>query len=159
MTDESFMARAIAISRTALDIPGAAPFGAVVVRDGIIVGEGLNHAAARFDPSSHGEVEAVRDACRTLQTLDLSGCDLYTSCEPCALCVATMRIAGIRTLFYAASLDQAGPSIAGALKPTIDTLDVRSEAGLPVHARKTPARQLMAAEAVDVLERWAAAAV
>ena len=158
MTDDDFMARAIAISRRALDTPGAAPFGAVVVREGTIFGEGLNHALANFDPSSHGEVEAVRDACRNLKTLDLSGCDLYTSCEPCAMCVATMRMAGIRTLYYAASLKQAGPPIATAMKPTIDTDDLRSECGLPVHDRKMPAKQLMAAEAVEVLERWAAAA-
>jgi tRNA(Arg) A34 adenosine deaminase TadA len=158
MNDESFMNRAIEISRTALGIAGAAPFGAVVVRDGIIVGEGLNHAAARFDPSSHGEVEAVKDACRNLQTLDLSGCDLYTSCEPCAMCVATMRIAGIRTLIYAASLAEAAPAIATAMKPTIDTEDLRSEAGLPVEARRMPSRQICADDAVEVLRAWAAAA-
>ena len=117
MSDADFMTRAIAISRHSLDIPGAAPFGAVVVRDGIVVGEGLNHAAARFDPTSHGEVEAVKDACAKLKTLDLSGCDLYTSCEPCAMCVATMRIAGIRTLYYAASLVEAGPAIAARMTP------------------------------------------
>ncbi len=151
MSDESFMARAIELSKTALDIPGAAPFGAVGVHDGVIVGQGLNHAVGRFDPSSHGEVEAVKDACRNLKTLDLSGCDLYTSCEPCAMCVATMRIAGIKTLFYAASLVQAGPAIAGAMKPAIDVDDLRSEAGLPVEARK-----MMAPAAIDVLEQWAA---
>ena len=158
MTHETFMSRAIALSRQALDIPGAAPFGAVVVRDGTIVGEGLNHAAALFDPSSHGEVEAVKDACRKLQTLDLSGCDLYTSCEPCSMCVATMRIVGIRTLYYAASLAQAGPAIATAMTPTIDTDDLRSECGKPVHQRAMPAEQMMDADAVTVLRAWAAKA-
>lgn len=156
MTSDDFMARAITISRRALEQPGTAPFGAVIVRDDRIVGEGLNRAAASFDPSSHGEVEAVRDACRNLRTLDLSGCDLYTSCEPCAMCVATMRIAGIRTLYYAASLQQAGAPIATAMRPTLDTDDLRAECGLPVHERKMHAVQMMAAEAVDVLERWAA---
>lgn len=159
MSDADFMTRAIAISRDSLGIPGAAPFGAVVVRDGRIVGEGLNHAAARFDPTSHGEVEAVKDACAKLETLDLSGCDLYTSCEPCAMCVATMRIAGIRTLYYAASLAQAGPAIAARMTPTIDTADLRSECGLPVHERKMPAVQIMPDEAVEVLRSWAAAGV
>lgn len=156
MIHEDFMARAIAISRRALEEPGTAPFGAVIVREGTIVGEGLNHAAASFDPSSHGEVEAIKDACRNLKTLDLSGCDLYTSCEPCSMCVATMRIAGIRTLYYAASLRQAGPPIAAAMKPPIDTDDLRAECGRPVHERKMPAAQMMAAEAVAVLELWAA---
>lgn len=155
MTQDEFMARAIAISRRALDTPGTAPFGAVVVRDDAIVGEGLNHALGHFDPSSHGEVEAIKDACRNLRTLDLSDCDLYTSCEPCAMCVATMRIAGIRKLYYAASLADAGPPIAAAMRPTIDTEDLRAECGQPVEARKMPAEQLQAAAAVDVLRRWA----
>ena len=158
MGDEGFMERAIEISRTALDKPGAAPFGAVVVRDGVIVGEGLNHAAGRFDPTSHGEVEAVKDACRRLGTLVLSDCDLYTSCEPCAMCVATMRIAGIRTLVYAASLAQAAPAIARAMTPTIDTDDLRSEAGLPVDKRKMRSSQMMAEQAIAILNEWAAAA-
>ena len=90
MTDKDFMEHAIGLSRRALEESGAEPFGAVVVKDGAIVGEGLNRAAFLFDPTSHGEVEAIRDACRKLRCTDLSGCDLYTSCEPCALCVAAI---------------------------------------------------------------------
>jgi len=85
MYDEKFMRRAIELAATALNIPGARPYGAVVVKDGRIVGEGLNEAAKKFDPTSHGEVEAVRDACRNLKTTDLTGCELYTSCEPCSV--------------------------------------------------------------------------
>ena len=90
MYDEKFMRRAIELSAQAIDTPGARPYGAVVVKDGKIVGEGLNQSAKNFDPTSHGEVEAIRDACRNLKTTDLSGTDLYTSCEPCSVCVATM---------------------------------------------------------------------
>ena len=71
MYDEKFMRRAIELSAQALDEPGARPYGAVVVRDGKIVGEGLNQSAKNFDPTSHGEVEAIRDACRNLKTTDL----------------------------------------------------------------------------------------
>ena len=156
MSQSSFMMRAIELSRQSLSQPGTAPFGAVIVKDDVIVGEGLNHSGAHFDPTSHGEVEAIRDACANLRTLDLTGCDLYTSCEPCALCVAAMRIAGIRKLYYAASLKQAGAAIAGALRPVIDVDDLRSEAGLPVHGRKMPAEQLSDAAAMSVLESWAA---
>jgi hypothetical protein len=74
------------------------------------------------------------------------------------MCVATMRIAGIRTLIYAASLAEAAPAIATAMKPTIDTEDLRSEAGLPVEARRMPSRQICADDAVEVLRAWAAAA-
>ena len=107
MYEEAFMRRAIAISATALTTPGTEPFGAVVVRDGRIVGEGINRSLMNLDPTSHGETEAIRDACRNLGSVDLSGCDLYTSCEPCALCVAAMTIAGIARLYYAASMQDA----------------------------------------------------
>jgi tRNA(Arg) A34 adenosine deaminase TadA len=100
--------RAIELSAHALDAPGARPYGAVVVMDGKVVGEGLNQSAKNFDPTSHGEVEAIRDACRNLKTTDLSGADLYTSCEPCSVCVATMLMAGISRMYYGGSLEQSG---------------------------------------------------
>src|SRR2546423_14621748 len=106
MYDENFMRRAIELSAQALEMPGARPYGAVVVKDGQISGEGLNPSAKNFDPTSHGEVEAVRDACRNLKTTDLSGAELYTSCEPCSVCVSTMIMAGIGRVYYGASLEQ-----------------------------------------------------
>ena len=160
MYQDEFMQRAIALSAQALETPGTEPFGAVVVRDNAVVGEGFNHSVAHFDPTSHGEVEAIRDACRKLKTVDLSGCDLYTSCEPCALCVAAMRIAGIRKLYYAASLAQSGEAFEGvpvAARHPIDVDQLRAEAGAPLHARSMPSEQKMDREAVTVLEAWAAA--
>ncbi|MGQ9367894.1 nucleoside deaminase [Azospirillum sp. ST 5-10] len=159
MYEERFMHRAIALSREALSVPGTEPFGAVVVKDGAIVGEGLNHSAAHRDPTSHGEVEAIRDACRRLDTVDLAGCELYTSCEPCAMCVATMAIAGISKLYYAAAMDDAGAAFAGltpAERHPIDTDRLRAECAAEVHARTLPAEQALAADAVAVLRDWAA---
>ena len=72
----------------------------IVVKDGQIVGEGLNRSTGNFDPTSHGEVEAIRDACRNLKTLQLTDCDLYTSAEPCSMCVSTMLVAGIARMYY-----------------------------------------------------------
>lgn len=157
--DQSFMQRAIELSRLALEEPGTEPFGAVVVKDGRIVGEGLNRSAARLDPTSHGETEAIRDACRTLGSTDLSGCDLYTSCEPCAMCVAAMHIAGIRRLFYAASLDQSGRAldpVSPAVRPKLDVVALRAQVGLPVEERRMPSTQMMDADAVAILDAWAA---
>ena len=94
MYEERFMRRAIELSKSALTTPGTKPFGGVVVKDGEIVGEGLNHSLEHFDPTSHGEVEAIRDACRRLRTLDLTGAHMYASTEPCALCVAAMVLTG-----------------------------------------------------------------
>jgi len=159
MYEEKFMQRAIALSAQALDTPGTEPFGAVIVRDGAVVGEGFNHSVAHFDPTSHGEVEAIRDACRNLKTVDLGGCELYTSCEPCALCVAAMRIAGIRKLYYAASLAQSGAAFEGVpveARHPIDVDELRAEAGAPLEARTMPSEQKMDREAVAVLEAWAA---
>ena len=155
---ETFMRRAIELSKEALTRPGTEPFGAVVVKGGAIVGEGLNHSRAHFDPTSHGEVEAIRDACRRLECVDLSACDLYTSCEPCAMCVATMEIAGIAKLYYAASMQQSRLAFAGLAteqRRPIDTERVRSEAGAPVSARLMPSEQHMDREAVGILETWA----
>lgn len=158
MYEPSFMARAIALSQQALTTPGTEPFGAVVVKNGCLLGEGFNHSRAHFDPTSHGEVEAIRDACRRLETVDLSGCELYTSCEPCALCVAAMHIAGIERMYYAASLAQSGEAIAGLTpeqRHPIDCDALRAEAGNPIERRRMPAEQKMAPEAIAVLKAWA----
>ena len=160
MFEAKFMERAIALSREALARPGTEPFGAVVVRGGAIVGEGLNHSLAHLDPTSHGEVEAIRDACRRLECVDLSDCELYSSCEPCAMCVATMEIAGVAALYYAASMEQAGAAFAGltrAERHPIDPDALRRAAGAPVEARAMPARQAMDGEAVAILAAWATA--
>jgi tRNA(Arg) A34 adenosine deaminase TadA len=156
--EEAFMQRAIALSQQALSTPGTEPFGAVIVKNGHIVGEGINHSLAHFDPTSHGEVEAIRDACKRLRTLDLTGCELYTSCEPCALCVAAMNIAGICRMYYAASLEQSGDAFA-ELKPEhrrpIDVEVLRAQAGATVERRTMLAEQKLPRPAVAVLKAWA----
>jgi len=158
MYNEKFMDRALALSARALTEPGTEPFGSVVVRDGVAVGEGFNHSVANWDPTSHGEIEAIRDACRRLGTVDLSGCDLYTSCEPCALCVAAMKICGIGRLYYGASLVQSSKAFAnvsGADRHPIDVDGLRLEAGGTLETRSQPAEQKRDAEAVRILEEWA----
>jgi len=156
--DAKFMKRAIELSRSALDEPGRLPFGAVVVRDGRIIGEGVNRAPELFDPTSHGEVEAIRDACRREGSVDLSGSDLYTSCEPCSLCVATMHIAGISRLYYAASTTDAAKAYA-AILPNLEerATRVREQTGKPTHDRAMPADRMLAGDAAAVLEEWAKA--
>jgi guanine deaminase len=154
MYEEKFMRRAIELSAQALQQGGARPYGAVVVMDGRIVGEGLNQAAKNFDPTSHGEVEAVRDACRNLKTTDLSGAELYTSCEPCSVCVATMLMAGISRMYYGASLEQSAAVVPRPKMPPPTTL-VRQQVGLPVKERSMlPAETKLSGEAIAVLEAW-----
>lgn len=159
MTDEDFLRRAIALSAEAAATPGCEPFGAVVVKDGAIVGEGFNHSAARLDPTSHGETEAIRDACAKLGTLDLTGCEVFSSCEPCALCVATMHMTGIARVVYAASLADSEEALAGVPKERRrggDVAELRREAGVPIGAGRIATRQMLVAEAVAVIEGWAA---
>ena len=159
MDKTTFMRRAIEISCTSVDRPGTQPYGAVIVKDGEIVGEGLNHSEANFDPTSHGEVEAIRDACRRLGTIDLTGGAVYTSCEPCPMCVATMIATGIGALYYGASVGQSGRILAalGARRRRPFTIEgMRAQVGLPVEQRQMPAAQKLDDAAVAVLEAWAA---
>ncbi len=158
MYEDRFMRRAIEISARALDTPGTEPFGAVVVREGRIVGEGINRSRLDYDPTSHGETEAIRDACRKLETVDLRGCDLYTSCEPCALCVAAMEIAGISQLYYAAGLAEANAAISDlpdSARHSIDSRHLRTQCGRPVEERSMPSQQSLSADATAVLVAWA----
>lgn len=159
---EAFMKRAIEISAEALTTPGTEPFGSVVVRDGRIVGEGLNRSVQNRDPTSHGETEAIQDACRTQATVDLRGCDLYTSCEPCALCVAAMEIAGLSPLYDAASMAQLGAAL-GTVPETarfpIDVDRLRQECARPVDQRHVPAQQALDRDAVAILRAWAGQAL
>lgn len=157
-TDEAFLRRAIALSAEAAATPGCEPFGAVVVREGVIVGEGFNHSAAKLDPTSHGETEAIRDACARLGTLDLTGCTVFSSCEPCALCVAAMHVTGIARVVYAASLadsEEALARVPRAIRRGGDVAELRREAGVPIGAGRIATRQALVAEAVAVLDKWA----
>lgn len=158
MYDPAFMKRAIEISATALDRPGTEPFGAVVVRDGRIVGEGINRSVMNHDPTSHGETEAIRDACRTLGTVDLRGTALYSSCEPCPFCVAAMLIAGVSELYYAADMAQAGAALGDlpeAARFPIDVDRLLSQCALPAPDRTMTSARHEAGPAADILNRWA----
>jgi guanine deaminase len=158
MYQDKFMRRAIQISTQALDTPGTEPFAAVVVKDGQIIGEGINRSLMNFDPTSHGETEAIRDACRTLGTVDLRSCELYASCEPCALCVAAMQIAGIVRLYYGADLAMANSALCDlpdSARFPIDSGRVQEECGRSVGERSTPSKQVLSGEAAEVITAWA----
>lgn len=158
MYQDMFMRRAIQISTQALNTPGTEPFAAVVVKDGQIVGEGINRSLMNLDPTSHGETEAIRDACRALATVDLRGCELYTSCEPCALCVAAMQIVGIARLYYAADLATANSTLGelpNSARLRMDSDRLREECGRAVGERSMPSEQVLSEEATGVIAAWA----
>lgn len=96
----NFMRIADELSRQNLLTNNGGPFGAVVVKDGIIVGVGNNHVLKNNDPTAHAEVMAIRNACQNLETYDLSGCQLYTSCYPCPMCLSAIIWANIKEIYY-----------------------------------------------------------
>ncbi len=107
MSDEDHMRRAIALSFEMMRSGKGGPFGAVVVKDGRIVAEGSNQVTSNLDPTAHAEVVAIRRACQALQTFDLTGCEIYTSCEPCPMCLASAMWARLDRVVFAADRDDA----------------------------------------------------
>jgi guanine deaminase len=148
-TPDTFMRRAIEISRDKMRADGSAPFGCVIVKDGVIVGEGVNNVVNNHDPTSHGEMEAIRDAGRNLKTWDLSGCDLYTSCEPCEMCLSAMFWAKIGRMYYAASLNDCN-------EIGLDVASLRKLVRADLPDRELPAQRLLGIEGRAVLDEWAA---
>ena len=153
MTDpdspELHMQRAIALSRTHMEAGDGGPFGAVVVRQGVVVGEGWNRVTSANDPTAHAEVMAIRDACRRLGTHSLAGCDLYTSCEPCPMCLAATYWARIDRLYYANTRDDAA-SIG------FDDAFLYREIGKPLEQQALRIHRILGPEARVVFDAWMA---
>ncbi len=103
---ESFLRQAIDLAVESVAL-GGGPFGAIVVRDDRVIGRGQNRVVPTADPTAHAEVLAIRDACQTLGTHDLSGCELFASCEPCPMCRGALQWARIATIHYASTRDDA----------------------------------------------------
>lgn len=146
---ERFMRRAIELSAlAALEYGTGGPFGAVVVKDNRIVAEGMNRVLASHDPTWHGEMEAIRLACITLQSYKLTGCTLYTTSEPCPMCVAASYWAGIERIYYSATVED-------TLKyGKFDNRFLYKELALPPEQRQIPLTRLLPQEAVEVWKRY-----
>ncbi|MCS5607185.1 MAG: nucleoside deaminase [Alphaproteobacteria bacterium] len=159
---EKFMARAMELARESVDTPGTLPYGAVVVKDGEIIGEGLNRADGTFDPISHGEVNAIRDACRRLSVTNLGGADMYTTGEPCSMCVAIMYQAGITRMFYAGAASDSAAFFGrlAAHNPKwarkMTNQELREQVGLPIDQRSMPAEQMMVEDIVEIFNAFVA---
>lgn len=98
--DPAFMEAAIALSFEAMNSNRGGPYGAVVVKDGVIIGRGMNEVTSLNDPTAHAELTAIRQACATLNSWRLDGCELYTSCEPCPMCMAAVYWAQLDRVYY-----------------------------------------------------------
>ncbi|MBR1626168.1 MAG: nucleoside deaminase [Bacteroidales bacterium] len=102
MINRDFLIRAINLAKENVNSGKGGPFGAVIVKDGEIIAEGTNTVTSALDPTAHAEINAIRNACKVLNDFDLSGCEIYTSCEPCPMCLSAVYWARIDKIYYAA---------------------------------------------------------
>ena len=142
-----FLRRAISLATENVVTGRGGPFAAVIVRDGNIVGEGVNTVPASPDPTAHGEVNAIRAAAKTLGTFTLAGCELYTSCEPCPMCLAAAYWARLGAIFY-------GASAADAARAGFDDAFLYDELRKDHGARLLPSAQLLGGEAWSSFQAW-----
>ena len=140
------MRRAVALTLENVE-NGGGPFGAVIVKDGEIIAEGTNRVTANNDPTAHAEVTAIRAACRSLETFQLNGAVVYTSCEPCPMCLSAIYWAGIDKIYY------------GNTKKDADEINfgddfIYEEIAKPYAARRIPMMQLLRDEALAAFRAW-----
>lgn len=147
----SFLRVAIRLSQEKMLANEGGPFGAVIVKDGQIVGRGWNRVTSTNDPTAHAEVTAIRDACARLKTFSLQGCQIYTSCEPCPLCLAAIYWARLDRIVHAATCDDAA-SIG------FDDRNFYRQVAKPAGERSIPMEQALRGEARAVMDNWMAKA-
>lgn len=147
MSHELFMQRAIELSQQGMDSGVGGPFGCVIVKDGIIVGEGSNAVTSSNDPTAHAEVVAIRNACKNLGTFQLDGCILYTSCEPCPMCLGAIYWARPDKVYYANTREDAADI-------GFDDDFIYQEIHVPFAARKIPFEQIARNASLKVFHAW-----
>jgi guanine deaminase len=141
------MARAIQLSIDNVRSGRGGPFGAVVVKDGSIIAEGANQVTSTNDPTAHAEMVAIREACRKLAAFDLETCEIYTSCEPCPMCLGAIYWARLSRVYFA-------NADADALRAGFDDSLIYREIALPYSQRKIPMIQMMRDEALAAFRAW-----
>jgi guanine deaminase len=146
--EEKFMMEAIALSNKGVENNEGGPFGCIVVKNNIIIGRGNNKVTGTNDPTAHAEIVAIRDACNSLGNFQLDGCEIYSSCEPCPMCLGAIYWARPAIVYYANSRDDAA-----ALG--FDDSMIYEEMGIAHDNRKIPLINLCRLEALKVFERWA----
>lgn len=146
MTQQELMQRAIDLAVENVR-NGGGPFGAVIARGGEIVAEGVNRVTSQHDPTAHAEVQAIRKACSELNTFDLTGLDIYASCEPCPMCLGAIYWAHLDHLYFAGTKDDAA-------RIGFDDAFIYKELPLPIHERKLPTEAMMNAEAQAPFVAW-----
>ena len=146
MFNEKFMKRAILLSKKNIE-KGGGPFGAVIVKDGKIVATGCNRVTSNNDPTAHAEVTAIRNACKKTGSFNLDGCEIYSSCEPCPMCLSAIYWARISKLYY-------GNTKKDATKIGFDDSFIYDEFEKSPAERAIPASQHLEKEAIIAFENW-----
>ena len=140
------MERAIALSIESVK-SGGGPFGSVIIKNNEIISEGMNRVTKNNDPTAHGEIVAIRNACKNLNDFSLKGCELYTSCEPCPMCLSAIYWSRIDKIYYANTRDD-------AKKIDFDDSLIYLELTKKIKERKIPTTQLMRNEALQGFKLW-----
>lgn len=148
MTKEELMRRAIELSTNSVK-EGGGPFGAVIARDGEIVAQGNNRVTINNDPTAHAEVNTIRNACAKLGVYDLEGCEIYTSCEPCPMCLGAIYWAHLDKIYYANDRKDAA-------KIGFDDDFIYKEIALSPYRRQKPSEILLRDEAIKAFKMWQA---
>lgn len=148
-TDEHFLREAIALACEGMERGDGGPFGCVIVKDGTIVGRGNNRVTSSNDPTAHAEVVAIREACSVLGDFQLTGCTLYTSCEPCPMCLGAIYWARPDRIVFAGSRTDAADA-------GFDDSLIYDELPLPHTARRIMSEQALREEAQVLFDRWKA---
>ncbi len=142
-----FMLEAVKLSHDGMNRNDGGPFGCVIVKDGEIVGRGNNKVISTNDPTAHAEVMAIRDACKKLATFQLDGCEIYTSCEPCPMCMGAIYWARPAKVYYANTREDAA-------NIGFDDSMIYEELTAPLHERKILLESIGREEAIKVFEAW-----
>jgi guanine deaminase len=143
------MRRAIALATENVLSGTGGPFGAVIVRDGKIIATGVNQVTSTNDPTAHAEVVAIRAACKALGDFQLHGCEVYTSCEPCPMCLSALYWSRCDAIFY-------GNSAADAAAAGFDDSFLYEEVNRPLDQRRIPTKRLLGEEAIENFNQWRA---
>ena len=144
--NEKFMLKAIELSKKSVK-NGGGPFGAVIVKDGKIIAEGTNSVTKNNDPTAHAEINAIREAAKKLNNFDLSGAEIYTSCEPCPMCLGAIYWARIDKIYFANTKDD-------AKNIGFDDSFIYEEIEKPISQRKIPTVQILRDKAIEAFEMW-----
>jgi guanine deaminase len=146
--DKEYMRRAIDLAQEGIDANDGGPFGAVVVRDGRVIGEGCNRVTSTNDPTAHAEIVAIRAACAALGSFQLDGCTIYTSCEPCPMCLGAIYWARPAQMFYACTREDAA-------RAGFDDDFIYDEIERPIEERRIASINFLRDEGLRVFANWA----